>query len=133
MKVIYTGIFFSGEHAKKLREREPSPLEMRTNLHITFAFKPSDAQLFPKELLGKKVPVQVVGYGNDDKNAGFCVELPAEVTPYYHKSAQTHITTSLAMDAKPIDSGKLTFEPLQRPFAVTGRIGYFTDQGIKFK
>jgi hypothetical protein len=66
---------------------------------------------------------KVIGYGNDGKNEGLLVEIPAGKFHGLQKnnannSIQAYITLSLAKGANVNDTAKLDFKPLDTPFIV---------------
>ena len=61
------------------------------NQHVTLSFAPDEEKF--RELLqylGKKVEIEVLGYGNDENNEGLLVNIP-EGIPYFG-AEQKHIT-----------------------------------------
>lgn len=115
----YWGIFFN-----------PSPI--KTSLsgfndikspHVTFEY----GDLAPDELVGKKTSVKVVGYGHDDKNEGYLVEIPEDLKPYYKGAENSHITIAVAEGGKPVDTAKLNFKPLpeEKQFVLNGTVESF--------
>ena len=93
--------------------------------HVTYGFKTE----YPEDIHGKPVDVKVVGYGNDGQNEAYLVMLPKWTKDIYSGSDVKHITLSVAHGAKPVDSCKLTFEPLE-PFILEGVFGYFDKDGV---
>ena len=110
------------------------------NMHCTFKYEPNDEEIekFSKKLLGKKVNLQVVGYGSDGKNSGFEIALDEEQELVYTNTkiieendvieeeyTIPHITVSMSENAQAIDTGLLDFKPLDEPFEITGVGGFF--------
>ena len=64
-----------------------------------------------------------------EKNSGFQVELPEELKPYYKNQNGPHITVSLGevdgIKGKAVDTGTLNFEPIEEPFEISSKLGYF--------
>lgn len=66
---------------------------------------------------------KVIGYGNDGKNEGLLVEIPAGRFHGIHNannSIHAYITLSLAKGANVNDTAKLDFKPLDTPFILNG-------------
>ena len=154
-RVSYQAIFLYEEYIKKLIAAQGEKLpKIPRNMHCTFKFNPGDTEIetFSKKVLGKKVKMKVIGYASDGKNSGFQVELDPETETAY-TNAHTienggiprvektipHITVSMSEDAKPVDTGKLHFMPLEEPFEITGVGGLFVvgkkaeKQGVIFE
>lgn len=130
----FQGIFFDEETSKKLIELQKNGLsENIKNMHITFNF--GELEKYPDWFIGKDLKVKLVGYASDGKNSGFSVELPEEVKQFYRKDTIPHITVSIGEvdgeKGKPVDTAKLSFEDLENPIEITGRLGYFIfDKGL---
>lgn len=102
------------------------------NQHITLAFQPDEEQfkeLLP--LLGQDCAYKIIGYGNDGKNEGLHVVLEPGI-PYFG-AEQQHITLSVSLDGKPVDTGALKFDEhipmnvdVQDGAIFIGQIGAFT-------
>lgn len=117
---IYWGIFFEDEENMPMGTLERKIVHK----HVTFGFRTP----MPVELLGRETSVIVDGYGNDGKNEALFVELDPDIQDYHEgdDDARYHITLSVAEDGRPVDSGKLAFEPMEHPYVLKGRFGYFT-------
>lgn len=123
-KYIYLGIFvdfitlqmFTNNNITK--ERLPRPI---VNPHVTFAFKPTE---YNPDLIGKLAMLKVVGYACDGKNQGLQVEMEEssvpEILAEFKKIENPHITLSVSNEGKPVDTGKLKFEPIEKPFYIMG-------------
>ena len=100
------------------------------NKHITMGYR----QPCPEDILGCEVEVEVIGYGNDDANEGYEVELPDFLYDYWNNGeAVPHITLSIADGAAAKDTGYINFYPIDDPFYATGYVGYFGfDQEVHF-
>lgn len=144
MKNIYTGVFFDSAELDNLfmtyfgREKLSNVIE---NPHVTFTFKPD---MVDPELFGIPVKFKVVGYANDGKNQGLLVAAPeisvsnrtsayAHLMAEYNKIKNPHITISVSIDGRPVDTGRLKFEPIATPFEIVGKYGVFTNEGILFE
>lgn len=149
MNVIYQGLFLTRESEEKLTNylivNDMKPLErLVSNMHITFKFKPNEADLFPKKIMGKEFFIKVIGVGIENFSEkvgdagertvlGFKVQLPEELMPYYKGQPNIHITHSLGMYGKPIDCGKIKFEKIPFPFEIIGKMGFYLNtKNIKY-
>lgn len=134
--VIYEAIFFDEESINMIESLEKNSLEQKVkNMHCTFKFRPKKEELYP-EFLGKEFELFLVGYGSNGKNSGFEVQLPAELQEKYCNSDSEngpkivpHITVSYALNSKPKYTKDINFQPLETKVKVTGRFGYFMDNG----
>lgn len=134
--VIYEAIFFDEESIRIIESLEKNPLEQKVkNMHCTFKFRPNKEELCP-ELLGQEFELFLIGYGCDGKNSGFEVQLPKELKEKYHhtdkKTGQmilSHMTVSYALNSTPKHTKDINFQPLETKVKVTGRFGYFMDNG----
>lgn len=101
--------------------------DITKDMHITFKF--GETEQYPEELIGKEFNVKIIGYASDGKNSGFQVELPEELKPYYKNQNGPHITVSLGevdgIKGKAVDTGTLNFEPIEEPFEIPSKLGYF--------
>lgn len=139
--VVYEGIFFDEENVKKLLEYEKEPLEKVIDyIHITFKFKPSYEEIF-NDIVGKFFEIKIIGYACDGKNSGFEIEIPHDLKKYYihheYKNRNIpiipHITTSISLDSKPVNTKNLEFIPLEKPVMIKGRFGYWiNDNGEEY-
>lgn len=121
---IYWGIFLSKSGLRSICGKMDSPtLEVEVNNpHVTFGFKTP----CPEDILGRNAVVEIVGYACDGKNEAFMVDVPGHLASYYEGADIPHVTISVSEGAKPVDSGKLEFEPINLPEEfVYGKIGYF--------
>ena len=124
----FQGIFLEQEIEQELIAMQKKGLESNIeNMHITFKF--GDIEKYPEELIGKEFEIKITGYGSDEKNSGFSVELPEELRKFYKSSNIPHITVSIGevdgVKGKPVDTAKLDFMPLDEPKKINGKLGYF--------
>ena len=125
----YQGIFFDEATAKTLQKLQKNPLtDTVRDMHVTFKF--GDIEMYPEEMMGKEVELQLVGYASDGKNSGFEVSLPNDIERNFYKGNRPiHVTVSIGElngeRGKPVDTAKLDFKPLENPVTVTGQLGYF--------
>ena len=132
MKMLYMGIFLDEESMAILTEKEQSLARSIKDMHVTFAFMPSDdevAEFMP--FVGKPVSISVNGYGNNGKNSGFSVALPSDGSYLYRGSKQPHITTSLGAEGRAVETGSLAFSAVA-PFEIWGTFGICYDDGGNF-
>ncbi len=124
----FQGIFFDEETEEKLINLQKDGLKSNIkNMHITFKY--GDIEKYPDEIMGKEFKVKIVGYGADEKNSGFLVEIPQELKKYYKGSISPHITVSLGevsgVKGKAVNTSKLDFKPLEKSIEIVGNFGYF--------
>ena len=124
----YQGLFLDEKTQEKLVELQKNGLsDITKDMHITFKF--GETEQYPEELIGKEFNVKIIGYASDGKNSGFQVELPEELKPYYKNQNGPHITVSLGevdgIKGKAVDTGTLNFEPIEEPFEISSKLGYF--------
>lgn len=134
----YQGIFFDRETQENLIKLQKTPLKYNIeNMHITFNY--GNIQMYPEEILNKLYRVKVIGYGADEENSGFFVELPEQLKKYYNNPNAPHITVSLGevdgIKGQAVNTGYLDYEylPEDEQFEVVGIFGYhIKDKGIFF-
>ena len=118
--INYVGIFIDESDKEKIIENEKVCLEKRPkNFHCTMQYMPKDLKQF-KDIIGQEVVIVLTGYGNDDKNSGYRVQLPDEIKKYFLNTDKEgnlktpHITTSLSNDGKAVHTANLNFENLEK-------------------
>ncbi len=140
-KIIYWGVFFSPEEESALVREAAKCGNALTkdvpNKHITLAFKPESIPAWVK--WGTKVTVEIIGYGNNGRNEGFLVsfrpawESLSEIKDYVrNKVPAAHITLSLSEGAAAVDTAKLEYTLLDKPFVIEGTLGYFNGK-VRFE
>ena len=129
-KYIYIGIFvdfinlqmFTNDNITKERL---SRLIMKP--HVTFTFRPTE---YNPDLIGKLAMLKVIGYACDGKNQGLQVMMEetsnSEILAEFKKIKNPHITLSTSEDGKPVDTGKMKFEPIDNPFYIMGTYDGFS-------
>ncbi len=131
--VSYEGIFFENESKNTILSLEKKHLPiMNDELHCTFVYHPSYEDLYD-ELVGKEFDIKLIGYGCNDKNSGFLIEIPEELKKYYKNIdreennvlKKPHITVSLTEDSKPYYTKDIDFIELKEPITVKGKFGYW--------
>lgn len=133
MKYIYTGVFFELDdlinkfnnniHAARLSNTIQNP-------HVTFTYKPTQVN---EDLFGTPTKFEVIGYACDGKNQGFKVRaatIHKSLRDEYENIENPHITISVSEDGKPVDTGKLDFHFVEKPFFITGHYGAFSNEGV---
>lgn len=128
MTPIYFGIFFDKNDVVEAAGAVGTNRLARVieTPHITFAFRKEMPAEF-EALLGSEVSVPVVGYANDGRNEGLEVTLDPSLLPMYNGASSVHVTVSVANGAKPVDTGKLRFAPVDSDLTLVGRFGYFNN------
>ena len=114
--VHYEGLFFDEEEINKMYKLETHHLPLKHDeIHCTFAYKPKEEDLID-DLIGKEIDIYLTGYGHNDNNSGFEVEIPYEYLVYYKnydkegKIIKPHITVSVSGNAVPHQTRKLEFK-----------------------
>ena len=125
-KVVFAGLFVDPE---KLHDKAKPRLErVIKNPHVTTSFKPGARQLNLDEL-GTGARIIATGYGNDGKNEGLLVKIEAD-DPAIQEACDAlkkpHITLSVSKDGSPVDTSRIKFVPLEKPFEITGTYGLFS-------
>lgn len=96
------------------------------NKHVTYSFgvtKEEAEEIMP---LGTKVIITITGYACDGNNSGFRVAAPQgyECSKNSMNGVVPHITTSLSMTGKAVDTAHLNFNDCTT-FTVEGTFGYY--------
>ena len=128
--IEYVGLFIDNEGVKELIKNEKNRHEkLPKSFHLTLEYRPKDESIY-EEIINKTFKVKIVGYGSDENNSGFLVELPKKLGKYYKntdkngKIKPAHITMSLSPNGKAVNTANLNFTPID-PFYVTGEVRYF--------
>lgn len=139
--IIYTGIFFDFAAVEAaVSQNGGVMLEKVIALpHVTLAFRPSDEDMQKLQpLLGKEVEVSLDEFAYNNRNAGFRVSVvtPNSVVNDFLKGKLPHITTSVGIAGKPVETPKLFdggFENVNfvqvDSQTIVGRIGLFYSDG----
>lgn len=131
----YEAIFLDKESIKLIQQLEENKLDrVNDEIHLTLKYKPNDDEVF-NEIVGKEFELYLIGYGNNGTNAGFEVELSDELKPYYinydedepSKVKIPHITSSLALDAKAMNTKNLVFNKLPQKYSIKGTFGFWLE------
>ncbi len=124
--VKYEGLFFDKKTEEFIHSIENDKLECVNDIiHCTFKYKPNKDEIF-NDIVGKSFEIEIIGYGNNNKNSGFSVKLPNELCKYYiEKDSIPHITASIAKGEKPINTRYLNFKKIDKPYKVIGTFGYW--------
>ena len=132
----YEAIFLDKESIKLIQQLEENKLDrVNDEIHLTLKYKPNDDEVF-NEIVGKEFELYLIGYGNNGTNAGFEVELSDELKPYYinydedepSKVKIPHITSSLALDAKAMNTKNLVFNKLPQKYSIKGKLGFWIEE-----
>lgn len=131
----YEAIFLDKESIKLIQELEENKLDrVNDEIHLTLKYKPNNNEIF-NEIVGKEFELYLIGYGNDGENAGFEVELSEELKPYYINNDEDdnskikipHITSSLADNAKAMNTKNLVFNKLPQKYKIKGTFGFWLE------
>lgn len=120
--MIYWGLF--------LEENQNGKLEKQIkNQHITFGYKTAP----PAEVIfGKEYQIKIVGYGINEENEGYEVELSKELKKFYNGAEKVHITLSTSKEGKAVNTKNVNFEPIAER-VLKCKMGYFTkEQKVKY-
>lgn len=103
MRVIYEGFFVIDNLDHELQK----DIE---NKHVTTEFRPANSH---EHLYGTEATFIVTGYGNDSVNEGYSVKLAHcdndELIELYNNIAIPHITLSVSLEGKPVNTANLEF------------------------
>ena len=100
--------------------------------HVTTAYRPKKTS---KSLYGRTVTIKVTGYANDGEKEGVKVTVitdDPELKKMIENIPVPHITISVAEKGKPVNTGKLNFEPIESTDEIVfkGTFGGFTGEGV---
>lgn len=130
MGIIFTGIFFQENVFDCLRDKIPVHQEDIKNryggYHVTCCYKPTNNQLFSKNMVDSEVEVEVTHIMRGDGVTAVAVNLPKELKEFYYSESVPHITLGIDFPHKPVESGSISLEKWEKidPFIVRGRVGY---------
>ncbi len=116
---IYWGLFLNEQFDGRLDK-------VIKNQHVTFGFK-TDC---PYELIGREYDITILGYGINDDNEAFIVDIPQELMVYYDGVLSKHVTLSVSISGKPVNSSKLEYQRLDQPIIKRCTMGYFDGDEI---
>lgn len=123
MSVLYEGFFVIDELNHTLKK----DIEFK---HITTEFKPTKTHEY---LYGKEAIFIVTGYGNNNINEGYSVSLIScdnnELIELINNITIPHITLSVSLEGKPVNTAKLDFKPTNS-FKIRTRFGGFIGKPI---
>ena len=127
--VKYEGLFFDKETESLILALDKERLDVGIDvLHCTFKYLPSEEEIFD-DIVGNYYFVDIVGYGYDKDNSGFCVKLPDELLEYYinfdYEEVLPHITSSLSLNGESENTRNLVFSYFDEPVRVRCRFGYY--------
>lgn len=127
-KMIYVGAFFTEKTVDDIVRK----IGLRCKLekwvpyrHVTFKFRPSQEEKIMYGIkVGEDIQFKVVGFANNGKNSAVQVEIIYHDKLYKNESVP-YITLYVSEDGHPKDSGSLKFEPIDEPFYISGKFGYY--------
>ena len=129
--INYEGLFFQGEELEKILALEKNKLDCVNDIiHCTFKYKPTKEEC-NDEIIGKYFDIMLCGYASDKNNSGFIILVDKKLEKYYKntnnegKIIPPHITCSISKESQASETGKMTFELLEKPVLVKGRYGYY--------
>ena len=132
--VHYEGLFFDENEINKMYQAETHHLPFKHDeIHCTFAYKPKPEDIFD-DIVGEYIDIYLIGYGYNNDNSGFEIEIPDEYREYYKNFkdgvfVKPHITLSVSKKAVPHKTRKLNFVPLKEKIKIRARFGYWIKEG----
>jgi len=135
--INYTAIFIDDANMKKIRQAysEDELSNKPKYPHITISYIGRNDNLDKTKMaklnkqisqIGTEIKFKVVGYANDGENEAVQVELlnvPEELKDSLNSNTKYHITLSWSETSKPVKSGYLDFEPVDKEMNLTGVFG----------
>lgn len=128
--VYYEGLFFDKDEVNKILALEDNRLEIGIDIiHCTFKYLPNSDEVF-NELVGRYFEIDILGYGSNETNSGFCIRLPRELEEYYINTDKfgncilPHITCSKSIDGESENTKNLMFSYFDETIRVKCRFGY---------
>ncbi len=126
--VSYCGIFFLDEEKQKILSKEEKFLgKLNDELHCTFKYRPTEAEIKKfNNIIGKEVECTVYAYGFNGKHSRFLINIPSEYQEYYTNESIPHITASLLLTEKAsiVDGEIMEYKQIS-PFTIKGIFGYW--------
>ena len=123
MNIIYEGFFVQGSLNSTLLK----DIEYK---HITTEFRPT---ITHEHLYGQQAKFIITGYGNDEVNEGYTVEMIScesdELRELYENIALPHITLSTSAEGKPVNTKNIEFEPTEE-FTILTKFGGYIGKPI---
>lgn len=123
MRIVYEGFFVQGSLDSTLSK----DIEYK---HITTEFRPA---ITHEHLYGQQAKFIVTGYGNDEVNEGYTVEMIScdsdELRELYENIALPHITLSTSAEGKPANTKNIEFEPTEE-FTILTKFGGYIGRPI---
>lgn len=138
--IIFTGIFFDFTDEERADLIKLAGAEGMPNVflhHVTLWFRPHPESEHVRNVLeheGRPIDVRVTGIGVGEGVRAFQVEPdPIRMSEFRVEFGTgglcsvkvPHLTVATAEGVKPFAANKAEFEPLARPFTLTGRLGAF--------
>lgn len=126
-KVISLGLFIKNDNFVPVLQNKPR--ELFIQLNYLGAMKTIDWERILKgKNLGDEVDVEIVGYGKDENNEGFLVDLPIDVRELAYGKNKSTFTIGLGRFGKEAKTRELEFKPIRRS-KITTILGVKTTQG----
>jgi hypothetical protein len=124
--MIYTALFINEE------DRRTSRLDKTIEFqHITHQFRPKTVD---ERLFGQQATLKVVGYGINEENEGYLVEIveaSEELREAFASVEVPHITIGISNSGKAVNTRYLEFEEIE-PFEIVATYGGFCGDHVKF-
>lgn len=124
--INYTALFINKE------DRATSKLDKTIEFqHITHEYRPKEVN---KELFGQTAKLRVIGYGINEENEGYLVEIieaSEEIKKAFSIVEVPHITIGISKSGKAVNTRYLEFAAIE-PFEIVATYGGFNGQGVEF-
>jgi hypothetical protein len=142
-RLIYVAVFLTQESRDVLLAMVPPLHPLVTADHMTLAYKPLSVQQLLAFPLGATVQLNIIGTAADSRAQAVAADPPTWLPPT--ASVSTHVTISVALGAKAVEAGHLikdalqlaatadpagpvvsgagTYQHLQEPLPLVGRLG----------
>lgn len=123
MEVNFNGLFLTEESKEVLRQKATKTGYdcMVALLHVNLETNPK--MTLPKNLLGEKIKIKIVGEGMNHTHHGFSVVLPEQIKPFYKGAKKVHMVYAHNKQNNLDDAHSLSFEQIE-PFELEVIIGY---------
>ena len=129
-QVIYLGLFF--EKNNFIPSLEVKPDNIHLQLNYLGALKFIDwKRVLDGHSLGETIELFITGYGKNDNNEGYKVELPQSARGLFYSKDHKEpcFTIGLSKRGKERDTMNLDFKPIRRSM-VKAKLGVYTTLGI---
>ena len=135
----YEAIFLDDESLKLIHQLETKKLDrINDEIHLTLKYRPNKNEIF-NDVVGEYFEMYLIGYGNDNQNSGFEIELSDNLKNYYINYDEEnpsilkkpHITASLSEEAEAVNTKNLDFQTLPSKYKIKGRLGFWIEEDDK--